>query len=47
MGITYPRTEFENLDISKGKKLNKPSINSVVVRTARIRHNIQTSGGKF
>jgi len=27
MGISYPRREFANLDISKGKKLTRSSIN--------------------
>ena len=31
MGISYPRTEFENLNISKRKNENKSSINSAVL----------------
>jgi len=47
MGIIYRRKELANLDIGKEKNKNKSSINSAIVQTARIGHNIQTGGGTF
>ena len=48
MGKSYTRTHFANLYISKRKKLNYIfNKQCSIVRTVRIRHNIQTRGWTF